>query len=343
MTILHLTLLGSVASAVFTTGTCGRSFSPFSGFGQCRGSCEPFPVDEYLDVYKAQELERGLKDQAERDQFLRFVDYARDEDFEDGVRQQQWQHPWHLGWRLMQGYNRAMYQGRYFQEYDCKSHAFLCTCIEAKRYFFMPNRLINQRWRSKIAQGVLQVVPLVAGVAGGAAGSAQPTGGIGSTVMPISAGNIFLTSDMASSVLNGAQALLGGVSYTRLGSGWCDAGYYAGWDKNDATLENCMAKCNSEAKCHAFSLSVGRTCSRYDSRAGSCSHRPNGQNDHVSFLKEGGNSVQNTVQSLGEVITGGGGETTIGPIKIKWPSFGRRRAALEELEKKILAEEAEEE
>lgn len=74
--------------------------------------------------------------------------------------------------------------------------------------------------------------------------------------------------------------------YRKLGMGYCNAGYYAGWEKEDATLKACMARCASEDKCVAFSLKKGETCSRYDKKAGECSDRKNGLTDHVSYLKK---------------------------------------------------------
>lgn len=73
--------------------------------------------------------------------------------------------------------------------------------------------------------------------------------------------------------------------YKRLGTGYCNSGYYAGWEKQDATLEKCKAKCSSEDKCVAFSLKEGHTCSRYNKKAGECSNRKHGHGDHVSYLK----------------------------------------------------------
>jgi len=81
-------------------------------------------------------------------------------------------------------------------------------------------------------------------------------------------------------------------SFKNVGSGYCRSGYYAGWKKEDATIEKCKQKCASESKCVAFSLKAGHTCSRYDSRAGSCSSRPSGRNDHVSWIKTKATKVQ---------------------------------------------------
>lgn len=90
-------------------------------------------------------------------------------------------------------------------------------------------------------------------------------------------------------------------NYVFLGVGYCNEGYYAGWDAQDATLDNCMAKCNSEAQCVAFSLVVGHTCSRYNFAAGYCSYRPNGKDGdlwtrllgyaHQSYFKNVGHAT----------------------------------------------------
>jgi len=76
-------------------------------------------------------------------------------------------------------------------------------------------------------------------------------------------------------------------SFNYLGTGYCDAGYYAGWDAADATLERCMKKCETETECHAFALKEGVTCSRFNYNAGDCMYRPNGQSDYVTYVKAG--------------------------------------------------------
>eukprot|EP00854_Cymbomonas_tetramitiformis_P032309 gene32309-40929_t len=39
-----------------------------------------------------------------------------------------------------------------------------------------------------------------------------------------------------------------------MGTGHCEAGYYAGWNSADATLEACKARCTEEAQCLFFAL-----------------------------------------------------------------------------------------
>ncbi|OLP81367.1 hypothetical protein AK812_SmicGene38110 [Symbiodinium microadriaticum] len=61
--------------------------------------------------------------------------------------------------------------------------------------------------------------------------------------------------------------------FTKLGIGYCSLGYYAGWIPAESTLQGCKAKCEAESGCRFFALYEGKTCSRYDSRAGDCSQR----------------------------------------------------------------------
>ena len=58
--------------------------------------------------------------------------------------------------------------------------------------------------------------------------------------------------------------------FTFFGNGYCSKGFYAGWEKADATLTQCLAKCRSEPHCVIAALRPGKTCSRYNSDAGSC-------------------------------------------------------------------------
>lgn len=69
-----------------------------------------------------------------------------------------------------------------------------------------------------------------------------------------------------------SAALVAGTpaGYTRLGTGFCDNGFYAGWDPADATLETCAAKCDAEPECRFFALMPGATCSRFNAAALSC-------------------------------------------------------------------------
>eukprot|EP00854_Cymbomonas_tetramitiformis_P033465 gene33465-42968_t len=69
-----------------------------------------------------------------------------------------------------------------------------------------------------------------------------------------------------------------------MGTGYCDAGYYAGGNSADATLEACKARCTEEAQCLFFALKEACTCSRYNSGAGDCSSVV-GANDHELYRK----------------------------------------------------------
>ncbi|KAK3259426.1 hypothetical protein CYMTET_31577 [Cymbomonas tetramitiformis] len=73
-------------------------------------------------------------------------------------------------------------------------------------------------------------------------------------------------------------------SYEHMGTGHCEAGYYAGWNSADATLEACKARCTEEAQCLFFSLNEAQTCSRYNSGAGDCSSVV-GANDYELYRK----------------------------------------------------------
>lgn len=79
-----------------------------------------------------------------------------------------------------------------------------------------------------------------------------------------------------------APTLPGNFEY--VGKGHCDHGYYAGWKKEDATLDKCAMKCLKETKCLYFSLKVGKSCSRYDKRAKKC-NRTHGKHDHKTWKK----------------------------------------------------------
>lgn len=74
--------------------------------------------------------------------------------------------------------------------------------------------------------------------------------------------------------------------FVELGNGHCNAGYYAGWNAADATLQACAARCNSESNCMFFSLWAGQTCARYTSGAGICGPRSWGHDNYVTYAKE---------------------------------------------------------
>ena len=54
--------------------------------------------------------------------------------------------------------------------------------------------------------------------------------------------------------------------YTWWGTGYCNQGYYAGWESNHYkdSLDNCKHACAMETRCKYISYQPGRTCSRYD-------------------------------------------------------------------------------
>ena len=60
------------------------------------------------------------------------------------------------------------------------------------------------------------------------------------------------------------------------GAGFCAAGFYQGWAETPAdaeareSLEQCLAACREDARCMYAAFVQGRTCSRYDARAGAC-------------------------------------------------------------------------
>ena len=85
----------------------------------------------------------------------------------------------------------------------------------------------------------------------------------------------------------------------KVGIGYCDAGFYAGWDDASTfTIDNkeysgkpsyeaCKALCLSESQCTYASSIPGLTCSRYSGVA--CKFtETNGAKffDHVTFKKE---------------------------------------------------------
>ena len=86
------------------------------------------------------------------------------------------------------------------------------------------------------------------------------------------------------------QEALAVFHFTKLGVGYCAQGYYAGWQAEDGNLQACKARCEQEEGCHFFALYDGKTCSRYDARAGDCSQRvtEGGQyfpEDHTTYAK----------------------------------------------------------
>ena len=63
-------------------------------------------------------------------------------------------------------------------------------------------------------------------------------------------------------------------SFVRLGEGYCPRGFVSGWEEDDPwytqRLIRCMGKCISEPHCRYIAFLPGKTCSRYDLRAGVC-------------------------------------------------------------------------
>ena len=65
--------------------------------------------------------------------------------------------------------------------------------------------------------------------------------------------------------------------------GFCEQGFYAGSDPYDATPELCHGLCLSEPQCRFVALAPGKTCNRYDARAGECNVTR--RRDHLLFRK----------------------------------------------------------
>jgi len=77
------------------------------------------------------------------------------------------------------------------------------------------------------------------------------------------------------------------AGYQHKGTGYCDTGYYAGWNSADATsVDVCANKCNAEPQCMAFSLYQGKTCSRYNSDVCRLLSDRKDANEHISYVKE---------------------------------------------------------
>ena len=69
-----------------------------------------------------------------------------------------------------------------------------------------------------------------------------------------------------------------------LGQGYCDAGYYAGWDdKGLDSQDACNTVCLEESQCTFAAWAAGLTCSRYS--GSSCIL--NDDTAHVTFRKFG--------------------------------------------------------
>lgn len=87
------------------------------------------------------------------------------------------------------------------------------------------------------------------------------------------------------------------TSFTKLGSGHCAAGYYAGWVSAEAVdASTCAAKCSSEPQCRFFFLIPGSSCSRYNESAGDCLERPTRPTDKADAV-----SYRREMQNLGNL------------------------------------------
>jgi len=77
------------------------------------------------------------------------------------------------------------------------------------------------------------------------------------------------------------------ITYEYVGSGFCKAGYYAGWVAHDATsLSTCADKCSADPKCKFFSWLEDTSCSRYSDEAGDCTDLAK-DTSYMAFRKVG--------------------------------------------------------
>ena len=66
------------------------------------------------------------------------------------------------------------------------------------------------------------------------------------------------------------------------GQGFCDEGYYAGWDgKGIGSQASCNAVCLDESECTYAAYNAGQTCSRYNGET--CNL--NGVQSHFTYKK----------------------------------------------------------
>ncbi|CAJ1379375.1 unnamed protein product [Effrenium voratum] len=73
------------------------------------------------------------------------------------------------------------------------------------------------------------------------------------------------------------------LPYMWLGAGFCEDGYYAGWESNSNkdSLGNCKTACDMESECKYIAFKQGSTCSRYNGN--SCTIRA--QSSHAAYKK----------------------------------------------------------
>ena len=74
---------------------------------------------------------------------------------------------------------------------------------------------------------------------------------------------------------------LANATYRFIGQGHCLHGYYAGWGDDDEwwsrRLVRCLGKCTAEPQCRYVAFVPGKSCSRYNQRAGACEGSPEGR------------------------------------------------------------------
>ncbi|CAJ1343673.1 unnamed protein product, partial [Effrenium voratum] len=73
------------------------------------------------------------------------------------------------------------------------------------------------------------------------------------------------------------------LPYMWLGAGFCEDGYYAGWESNSNkdSLGNCKTACDMESECKYIAFKQGSTCSRYNGN--SCTIRA--ESSHAAYKK----------------------------------------------------------
>lgn len=75
------------------------------------------------------------------------------------------------------------------------------------------------------------------------------------------------------------------------GIGFCDDGYYAGWDgKGEASVQDCKNLCMSEDQCTFaayFNIGDRRTCSRYNKDTCNLDTTSLNAKNHTTFAKTG--------------------------------------------------------
>lgn len=95
--------------------------------------------------------------------------------------------------------------------------------------------------------------------------------------------------------------------YTLEGPGYCPMGKYITDQAVD--MEDCKSRCSWEGECLFFSFSLGKNCSRFDSKARDCEPRPQGLDDFTTFRKNPLGTNPALAQLLGTRPLPGEGET----------------------------------